>query len=221
MHEMELLTGLLAQNFMQNWLHGYPCYCENSDVIFCKHSCKHQFLETGLFASLDTETLNNLSNFLSEVETQTCPCEHHIDDYSNEHCLEPPLFVTYKDFSRKYKVIFKKLDLEGINRQYSETLKAWIYAKLHGYMNPGFVPIMFSEFAGRDMHGGTFEEAEQEYLLNSINSSSLVPNLSLAYGRLELLKKNNCPCDYHLQEIPITCNRSSESKVHGNVSNNA
>ena len=29
-HELELLTGLLAQNFMQNWLHVYPCYCENA-----------------------------------------------------------------------------------------------------------------------------------------------------------------------------------------------
>ena len=109
-HELELLTGLLAQNFMQNWLHGYPCYCENSDLVFCKHSCKHQFLETGLFASLDTEMLNDLSNFLSEVETQTCPCENHIDDYSNEHILEPPLFVTYRNFTRKYKALFKQID---------------------------------------------------------------------------------------------------------------
>ena len=87
-----------------------------------------------------------------------------------------------------------------MNKQYSETLEAWIYAKLHGYMNPGFVPIMFSEMVGRDTDGNTFEEAEQEYLLDLINSSSLVPNLSLAYGRLEILKKNYCPCNYHLQE---------------------
>ena len=87
-----------------------------------------------------------------------------------------------------------------MNKQYSETLEAWIYAKLHGYMNPGFVPIMFSEFVGKDLEGNTFGETEQEYLLDSINSSSLVPNLSLAYGRLEILKKNYCPCSYHLQE---------------------
>ena len=201
MHELELLTGLLAQNFMQNWLHGYPCYCENNDLVFCKHSCKHQFLESGLFTSLDTETLNNLSNFLSEVETQTCPCENHIDDYSNEHALESPLFVHYREFSRKYKAIFKKIDLEDMNKQYSETLEAWIYAKLHGYMNPGFVPIMFSEFAGRDMEENTtFEMKEEEYLLNAIHESSLIPNISLTYGRLVLLKNNYCPCDYHLQE---------------------
>ena len=199
-HELELLTGLLAQNFMQNWLHGYPCYCENNDVVFCKHSCRHQFLETGLFASLDTEKLNNLSNYLSEVETQTCPCEHHLDDYTNEHCLESPFFVTYRVFTRRYKAVFRKLDLENMNKQYGETLEAWIYAKLYGYMNPAFEPIMFSESVGRNIEENTFEEGEQEYLLDSINSSSLVPNLSLTYGRLELLKKNSCPCNYHLQE---------------------
>ena len=200
-HELELLTGLLAQNFMQNWLHGYPCYCENNDVVFCKHSCKHQFLETGLFASLDTEMLNDLSNFLSEVETQTCPCENHIDDYSNEHILEPPLFVTYKEFTRKYKALFKRIDLEDMNKQYSETLEAWIYAKLHRYMNPWFVPIMFSEFAGRDLkEGTTFEPREEDFLINAIHESSLIPNISLAYGRLVLLKQNYCPCKYHLEE---------------------
>ena len=199
-HELELLTGLLAQNFMQNWLHGYPCYCENNDLVFCKHSCKHQFLETGLFASMDTEKLNHLSNYLSEVETQTCPCEHHLDDYSNEHYMQSPFFVTYRVFTRRYKAVFRKLDIENMNKQYSETLEAWIYAKLYGYMNPAFEPIMFSESVARNIDENTFGESEQEYLLDSINSSCLVPNLSLTYGRLELLKKNSCPCNYHLQE---------------------
>ena len=107
-HELELLTGLLAQNFMQNWLHGYPCYCENNDLVFCKHSCKHQFLETGLFALMDTEKLNHLSNYLSEVETQTCPCGHHLDDYSNEHCLESPFFVTYRGVYEKIQSCVQK-----------------------------------------------------------------------------------------------------------------
>ena len=136
---------------MQNWLHGYPCYCENNDLVFCKHSCKHQFLETGLFASMDTEKLNHLSNYLSEVETQTCPCEHHLDDYSNEHCLESPFFMTYRVFTRRYKAVFRKLDIESMNKQYSETLEAWIYAKLYGYMNPAFEPIMFSESVARNI----------------------------------------------------------------------
>ena len=109
-----------------------------------------------------------------------------------------------------------------MNKQYSETLEAWIYAKLYGYMNPAFEPIMFSESVARNIDENTFGESEQEYLLDSINSSCLVPNLSLTYGRLELLKKNSCPCNYHLQERLdffrksfITCTRSSESKVHG------
>ena len=202
---------------MQNWLHGYPCYCENNYVVFCKHSCKHQFLETGLFASLDIEMLNDLSNFLSEVETQTCPCENHIDDYSNEHILESPLFVTYRNFTRKYKALFKQIDLEDVNKQYSKTLEAWIYAKLHGYMNPWFVPIMFSEFAGRDMdEATTFEPKEEDCLINAIHESSLIPNISLAYGRLVLLKQNYCPCKIpstgeseFLQKISITRTRSS------------
>ena len=81
-HELELLTGLLAQNFMQNWLHGYPCYCENNDLVFCKHSCKHQFLETGLFASMDTEKLNHLSNISIAVDS----CFQNLDGNFN-HCF--------------------------------------------------------------------------------------------------------------------------------------
>ena len=57
-------------------------------------------------------------------------------------------------------------------------------------MNPWFVPIMFSESAGRDMdEGTTFELKEEDSLINELHASSLVPNMSLTYGRLVLLKQ--------------------------------